>query len=195
MSTKRNGLLLSSVILAITSSLCCIVPLLTILGGMSGLASSLSWVQPFRPYLIALTCIVLGIAFYQAYTPVKKDACGCDVKRSFLQSKTFLWSITVISTILMAFPYYSETLLATKAKPGTQYNSSNVTKTSFKVIGMTCESCEQHVNSVLLHQNGVLEAITNFEDSITTVKYDKSKTSLSQLMTEVMTQTGYITTQ
>jgi mercuric ion transport protein len=192
MNNKKNTLLLSSVILAITSSLCCIVPLLTILGGISGLASSLGWVQPFRPYLIALTCIVLGIAFYQAYKPVKKDACGCDIKKSFFQSKTFLWSITLISALLMAFPYYSEVLFA--SKPNVQSGSSAVAETSFKVIGMTCESCEHHVNSVLLHQTGVFEAITNFEDSTTTVKFDQSKVSLSQLMNVVRSQTGYTTT-
>lgn len=46
---------------AIAASLCCITPVLALVAGTSGLASTFSWLEPFRPYFIGLTVLVLGI--------------------------------------------------------------------------------------------------------------------------------------
>jgi mercuric ion transport protein len=35
---------------AIAASLCCITPVLALVAGTSGLASTFSWLEPFRPY-------------------------------------------------------------------------------------------------------------------------------------------------
>ncbi len=48
---------------AIAASLCCITPLLALLAGASGAASSLSWLEPARPYLIGLAIYYLGFAW------------------------------------------------------------------------------------------------------------------------------------
>lgn len=45
--------------LAIAASLCCIIPLLAFVAGVSGMASAFSWIVPIRPYLIAFTVIVV----------------------------------------------------------------------------------------------------------------------------------------
>ena len=50
---------------AIAASLCCITPVLALVAGTSGLASTFSWLEPYRPYLIGLTILVLGFAWYQ----------------------------------------------------------------------------------------------------------------------------------
>lgn len=50
---------------AIAASLCCITPVLALVAGTSGLASTFSWLEPFRPYFIGLTILVLGFAWYQ----------------------------------------------------------------------------------------------------------------------------------
>jgi mercuric ion transport protein len=50
---------------AIAASLCCITPVLALIAGTSGLASTFSWLEPFRPYFIGLTILVLGFAWYQ----------------------------------------------------------------------------------------------------------------------------------
>ncbi len=47
---------------ALAASLCCITPLLAVVGGLGGVASSFAWLEPFRPYLIVLTVGVLGFA-------------------------------------------------------------------------------------------------------------------------------------
>jgi len=56
---------------AIAASLCCITPVLAVLVGLGGIASTFSWLDPLRPYLIGFTVIILGYAFYAAYKPKK----------------------------------------------------------------------------------------------------------------------------
>ena len=191
----KNSALVSSVLLALTSSLCCIVPVLTIIGGLAGAASSFSWLTPLRPYLIGATVLSLGFAFYQAYKPVETDSCGCAVeKKSFLQSKTFLWIVTSLSVLLLSFPYYSHIFFEPNQKKVIQSNKTNDTTASFHVIGMTCESCESHVNKVLSDEIGVSKVTTSYLDSLTSVTFDKSKVSLVTLMQRVTEKTDYKTT-
>ena len=54
--------------------MCCITPLLAIVGGLGGVASTFSWPEPLRPYLIALTVGVLGFAWYQQLWPAPMAA-------------------------------------------------------------------------------------------------------------------------
>jgi mercuric ion transport protein len=61
----------SGIVTAIASSLCCIVPLLALIAGGSGAATNLSWIEPFHPYLIGFTILVLGYAWYQKLKPFK----------------------------------------------------------------------------------------------------------------------------
>jgi mercuric ion transport protein len=56
---------LQGLLAAVAASLCCITPVLAFLGGASGLASSFSWIEPYRPYLIGLTIAVFAFAWYQ----------------------------------------------------------------------------------------------------------------------------------
>ncbi len=100
------------IVAAIAASLCCITPLLALLAGASGAASSLSWLEPARPYLIGLAVATLGFALYRSLTTKEGAVCGTDgtcrvEKKSFLSSKTFLVIITVAAIALMAFPYYA----------------------------------------------------------------------------------------
>ena len=64
---------------AFAASLCCITPVLALIAGTSGLASTFSWVEPFRPYLIGLTIFVLGFAWYQKLKPKKQIDCKCEI--------------------------------------------------------------------------------------------------------------------
>ena len=45
----------TSVLTALAASICCITPVLAVLAGTTGLASTFSWIEPFRPYLIGFT--------------------------------------------------------------------------------------------------------------------------------------------
>ena len=106
---SESKLIGTGLLTAITASLCCITPVLALVAGTSGIASTFSWIEPFRPYLIGLTILVLGFAWYQKLKPRKEIDCECetDNKPKFMQSKTFLGIVTAFAFVMLAFPYYS----------------------------------------------------------------------------------------
>jgi len=66
MKTKeRSGLVGVGLLSAFAASLCCITPVIALITGTFGVASSFSWVEPTRPYFIGITVIVLAFAWYQ----------------------------------------------------------------------------------------------------------------------------------
>src|SRR5690606_35799426 len=92
---------------AISASLCCITPVLALLAGTSGLASTLSLLDPFRTYFFGLTVLVLAFAWYQTLKPQKQiDCCDTSEKTPFIQSKKLLGFVTVSAVLLLAFPSY-----------------------------------------------------------------------------------------
>lgn len=69
---KNNKIIGAGLLTAIASSLCCITPVLALISGTSGIASTFSWLEPFRPYLIGFTILVLGFAWYQKLKQKKR---------------------------------------------------------------------------------------------------------------------------
>ncbi|MBX9783964.1 MAG: hypothetical protein K2X48_11805 [Chitinophagaceae bacterium] len=109
-TTKKNKGWIVGLVAAATASLCCIAPALAFLGGASGLASSFSWIEPWRPCLVGLTMAIFVFAWYQKLKPKKQLDCDCEAysRKSFFQTKTFLAIVTVIAGLLIAFPYYAK---------------------------------------------------------------------------------------
>ena len=178
---------------AIAASICCITPLLAFLGGASGLASYFSWIEPYRPYLIVLTIVVFAFAWYQTLKPKKRVDCDCEPgnKRSFWQSRSFLAIVTVISALLLTFPFYAK-LFYPKPKQISVFvvDKINIQQAIFKIKGMTCESCTEHVNNEISKVNGVIKFSTSYEEAASTVRFDKSKTSVDSIATAI-NRTGY----
>lgn len=178
---------------AIASSLCCIAPLIAIVGGIAGTASSFSWIEPARPFLIGVSIVALGLAFYQAYKPVAVDDCNCEVpeKRSFLNSKGFLWMVTVLSILMFSFPYYSNNFYPPVIVEQTDSDSTKTVQCTIDIKGMTCAGCENHVQTALLPMNGVSEAKASYKDGNAIVQVDTSKISISELKMKLEEETGY----
>lgn len=188
----KNKLIGTGLFTAIAASLCCITPVLALMAGTSGIASAFSWIGPFRPYLIGLTILILGFAWYQKLKPIKEIHCECetDEKPKFMQSKTFLGIITVFSIIMLAFPYYSEVFYPSTEKQLVIADKSNVTTTEFKINGMTCTSCEEHVNHEVNKINGILNSQVSYENGNAIVEFDQTKTTVAEIE-EVINLKGY----
>lgn len=178
---------------AIASSLCCIAPLLALLGGVAGTASTFSWIEPARPFLIGISVIALGLAFYQAYKPKPVDDCNCEVseKKNFLNSKGFLWSITILSILMFSFPYYSNNFYSQTTIVQTDSDSTKTVKCTIDIKGMTCAGCENHVQSALLPLKGVSEAKASYKEGNAIIQVDTSKISISELKMKLEKETGY----
>ena len=192
-TTKKSKGWVAGLLTAIAASLCCNTPVLALLGGASGLASSFSWIEPFRPYLIGLTVLVFAFAWYQKLKPQKQVDCDCeaDNKKSFWQSKSFLGFVTVVAGLLIAFPYYAKAIFP---KPQeikvVALDKTNIQQAVFKIKGMTCESCTQHVNSEISKVNGIVTFQTSYENANSIVKFDNSKTSVDSIAAAI-NSTGY----
>ena len=188
-------MLLTGIVTAILASLCCITPVLALIAGISGAASTFSWIEPFRPYLAALTIGVLAFAWYQKLKPAKEEIeCDCeeDGKTSFWQSKKFLAIVTVFALLMLAFPYYSGIFYPDdSANQNVSINESSVIEAEIDLAGMTCTSCEHSVNHALRSEEGVIEAESDYKTGVARVKYDASKVDLEKLSQDLEEKTGY----
>jgi len=180
---------------AIAASLCCITPVLALLAGTSGLASTFSWLEPFRPYFIGLTILVLGFAWYQKLKPKKQIDCNCEKeeKPKFIQTKKFLGIITVFAIVMLAFPYYSGIFYPKTEKQIIVIDKSNIQKVEFTISGMTCASCEEHVNHEVNKLKGIINSTASYEKGNAFVEFDNSQTSINEIE-KAINSTGYSVT-
>lgn len=193
-SKSSNTAAYTGIFTAVAASVCCITPVLALLAGISGIASTFSWIEPFRPYLIGLTILVLGFAWYQKLKPKSQHeidcACEDDEKPSFLQSKTFLLIVTLFASLMLAFPYYSGIFYTQPTKEIVYVQQDNIVKKTFTVEGMTCTGCENHVKSEVNKLDGILSVKASYKEGITIVKYDRTKVSEEQIINAI-NSTGY----
>lgn len=181
-----------SILTTITASLCCITPVLALIAGTSGIASTFSWLEPFRPYLIGFTVLVIGFAWYQKLKSRNEIDCECetDEKPKFMQSKTFMAIVTVFAIVMLAFPYYSGIFYPNIEKQIIIVDKSDIKTTEFKISGMTCASCEEHVNHEVNKLNGILNSKASYESGNAIVEFDKTKTSETEIE-KAINATGY----
>ena len=197
--TQKSGFAGAGLLTAAAASLCCITPILALFTGVSGVASTFSWMEPFRPVLIAITLAVLAFAWYQKLKPrpVEPLDCACDdeEKPSYFQSRTFLSIVTVFALAMLAFPYYGQLFYPSNEgnKPSIQGSAApmNLQQISFKVRGMTCQSCEKHIEQRVGQLKGIGKVRANSVEGTASVSFDASKTSREQLV-EAINSTGYL---
>ncbi|MGK0413116.1 MAG: mercuric ion transport protein [Polaribacter sp.] len=191
MSSEKK-LLGTTIITAIAASLCCITPILALIAGTSGIASTFSWVEPFRPYSIALTILILAIAWYQKLKPKKQEIdCECvDEKPKFMNSKKLLFLVTLFAGLMLAFPYYTQIFYPNTNKEVVYVSASNVSKVEYNIKGMTCTGCEVHIESEVNKLDGIIEVKANHEKGNTIVKYDKTKVTNKEIE-DAVGKTGY----
>lgn len=180
---------------AIAASLCCITPVLVLIVGTGGLASTFSWLEPFRPYFIGLTILVLGLAWYQKLKPEKTVDCHCETetKPKFIHSKMFLGIVTVFTVIIVLFPYYSNVFYPTTENQTVVVKKSTIQKVEFKITGMTCTSCSEHVNHEVNKLTGIIHSDVSYENGNAKVEFDSSMTNSSEIEKAINT-TGYSVT-
>lgn len=193
---NNNNFLTAGILAAIGASLCCITPVLAITAGISGAASVFSWLDPFRPYLIAATVLLLGFAWYGQLKSQKEDvACACEDeedKNPFLHSKKFLSIITLLSVLLIAFPYYSSVFFSQPAKASASFVKQSVfDEVRLDIEGMTCAGCENSVNHILNSKEGVVETKADYESGTAKVIYDPTVVSPETFKAIIEDEIGY----
>ncbi|MDN4167052.1 mercuric transport protein MerTP [Cytophagales bacterium LB-30] len=193
----KNSLLTSGIMAALMSSLCCITPVLALVAGASGIASTFSWLDPARPFFVGITAVVLGFAWYQKLRPKTNDEveCACDEesKTSFWQTKKFMGTVTLFAALMLTFPLYAHIFYPKSEKNIMIVQEDNIQSATFDIKGMTCQGCAAHVNHEINKLGGILKVTTSYEQAKSVVEFDKSKTSTDEIE-QAINSTGYSVT-
>ncbi|MBE7487046.1 mercuric transport protein MerTP [bacterium] len=195
MNPKTDKKLLGAGVLsAFAASLCCITPVLAFLSGATGLASAFSWMEPARPWLIALSIGLLGFAWFQKFKPrtASEIQCACeeDQKTPFLQTKAFLGIVTVLAALMMAFPWYGSFVYPEDQTKMVIVPADQVETATYQVTGMTCPSCEEHVRHGVNGVEGVIDVKADYRTGTAVVRYDRERTN-DEAIRQAIDSTGY----
>ena len=181
---------------ALAASLCCITPLLAVVGGLGGAASSFAWLEPYRPYLVALTVAVLGFAWYRQLrpAPVAADCCAVPAQRSLMQSTGFLAAVTALAALLLAFPYYGAMLYPTTKSTVSVVRTPGAAPVwqtrTYRIQGMTCEACAHHVEQAVQQVPGVQSVAVSYDQATAQVRYNAAQAQPAQVE-RAINGTGY----
>jgi len=177
---------------AILSSLCCIVPVLAIIAGTSGFASTISWLEPFRSFLVIIAILVLGFSWFQKLRPRKEVQCECETneKPRFIQSKTFLGIVTVFAISMLLFPNYAHVFYTKVEKEITRSDSFNIQTASIPIEGMTCTGCEAHISYEVDKLPGIIRSTVSYSNGSAVIEFDSTETNISEIEAAIKA-TGY----
>lgn len=189
---SENKLAGLGLLTAISASFCCITPVLALLAGTSGLASTFSWLDSLRPYLIGLTVLVLGFAWFQKLKPQKQIDCNCDMteKTPFIQTKKFLGIVTVFVGLTLAFPMYANVFFPKKENNTIVTDQSKIQTAEFMIDGMTCSGCEEHVNHEVNKLTGIVKTTVSYENGNAIIEFDQAQTDIEEIE-KAIEKTGY----
>ncbi len=110
MSTKTESgwLGVGALLAAVGASVCCVLPVVVAFAGV-GSAAFGAMFEPYRPYMIAATALLLGFAFYRAYRPQEVECAPgetCAVPENRRRQRLLLWIVAAVAMLLLTFPYY-----------------------------------------------------------------------------------------
>jgi len=140
MDKKKKAAVGIGLVSAITASLCCVTPLVALVAGVGGAASALSWMEPLRPYMMGITLLALGFAWFQQFRRRNTASCDCEdaPTRSFFQTTTFLGIVTFFAALVVSFPYYGHALYSDNSSDRPSNTAAAEMKTmNLEIIGMT----------------------------------------------------------
>ncbi len=176
------------IIAALAASLCCVGPLLLLGLGIGGAwVGTLTALEPFRPYLMALTLAVLAYAFYEIYKP-KPAECEpgsyCANPKSDRINKITLWVSTVFVIGLLATPYVAGEMVAAGNAEAERLAEqlAHLKQITLDVPGMNCPSCPFTVQKSLKKLDGVVSARVTLEDKKAVIIYNAALVAPEEMM-------------
>ena len=107
-NANTNLALAGGLLTGILASACCVGPLLLLILGIGGAwIGHLIALEPYRPIFIALTFLLLGLAFRKLYVDPQTCASeeNCVADRTRRVQKILFWSFAPISLASVASPW------------------------------------------------------------------------------------------
>lgn len=105
--SKVKSSLVDSVLAAVGASVCCVGPLVLLTLGIGGAwVSSLTALEPLRPWFIALTLLFLGLAFRRLYLQpqVCEPGSACAEPIVLQRQRLIFWAIALALFVLLSVP-------------------------------------------------------------------------------------------
>lgn len=170
--------LTGGVVAGIAASLCCIGPLLSLGLGLGSFAAA-AWFAQWRPFLLAVTFALLGLAWYLTYRRPKADCKdGSCARPPGKAARVSLWLGTLVA---LAAAIYPELPAANH-----QINAASVTagdaKFSVLIPSMDCPPCATGIEATLSRTPGVKQAAVDYDSREAVLVYDPSVTSRDKLL-------------
>lgn len=204
---KENLFIGGGVFAAVVSSLCCVLPLVAVVFGLGAFGAA-AFFETLRPYLLALAFTAVAFGFYRVY--FRREACAdgdsCSTKPVNKMNQLFLWLATVAIVAFAFAPYYVGYLAAaatvakvpapvdvpvaveTETAAGTEKPANKTVVIG--VRGMTCTSCETHIEEALKKLQGVVSVDADYKKKNVTVVYNPEQVTIKQIR-EAIAATGY----
>jgi copper chaperone CopZ len=91
---------------------------------------------------------------------------------------------------MLAFPYYSGIFYTNTEKQIMIIDKSKTKKMEFTISGLTCTSCEEHVNHEVNKLNGIVNSKASYENGNAIIEFDKTKTNETEIE-KAINSTGY----
>jgi len=94
---------------AIGASVCCVVPLVLVLMGISGAwIANLTAMDAWQPWFTAATMLCLAVAFWNLHGPSSRCRTdgACFSPQVLARRRRWLWLATIGIAALLLFPYY-----------------------------------------------------------------------------------------
>ena len=189
---KNNKFIGAGILTAGAASLCCITPVLALIAGSNVIIPGLLWIDPLRPYLIAISILLIGIVWFRKMMSDTTDNCNCDtsVKQKFIHTKSFLGLVTVGMILIMAIPYYTSVLYPRQDQKTNIFYQASRREMNLKIEGMTCSACEKHIKQAVNKLDGIVKLNVSYKNSQALITFDTNKTSSAAIQKAVET-TGY----
>ncbi len=96
----------ASVVVAAAASVCCIGPVVAAVLGAGALGAASTRFEPYRPWFLGLTLVLLGFGFVSAYRTQPECADGTCAPRARRTARVVLWIAAGLVGLLVTFPYY-----------------------------------------------------------------------------------------
>jgi len=96
----------------------------------------------------------------------------------------------------MTLPYYSHIFIP-KTEKQVQIiiiEKSNIQTAEFKIEGMTCTACQEHIKSEVDKVNGIISSDASYKKGNALVQFDSTKTTV-QVIKKAINSTGFMVTE
>lgn len=186
MNTFKSSMAFA-VLTVLISRLCCIIPFVAIISGVTGGATMFSFLEPWRPLLVSVSASILAFGFYQEYKIKNLDkmrpCCRDKAEIKSKRNRRFLWTTTVISVLLFSFPFYSQVFISANAQQTA--DTKQLQTIQLSVEGMSCQGCANNIMLSLSQTDGIAKDTVVFATKTATVIFSPDKISSRQIIATV----------